>query len=69
MSEADQAAEKRSQRGVGLRRQKGWPGFVHGYKDFLEKADWKAINWSKDPKDSGAKSVESDGKGKIIYTF
>jgi hypothetical protein len=66
----DAAAQKRSQRGT-LRRQKGWPGFVHGYSKRRKVFDkvWHTINWNKDPKKSGAKSVESDGKGKTIYTF
>jgi hypothetical protein len=31
----------------GLRRQKGWPGFVHGYSDYLKKApEWDEIDWN-----------------------
>ncbi len=67
---ADSQAQKRSQR-ASLRRQKGWFGFVHGYKERVKVFDkvWDKINWNKDPEKSGAKSVESDGKGKTIYTF
>jgi hypothetical protein len=67
---ADAQVQKNSQRG-GLRRQKGWKGFVHGYAKRCQVFDkiWDTINWNKDPKKSGAKSVESDGKGKTIYTF
>lgn len=68
MAEARQ--QKNSQRG-SLRRQKGWFGFVHGYKERVKVFDkiWDKINWEKDPNKSGAKSVESDGKGKTVYTF
>lgn len=68
MAEARQ--QKSSQRG-GLRRQKGWKGFVHGYKERSKVFDkiWHKIQWNKNPLESGAKSVEDDGKGKIIYKF
>lgn len=62
-------AEKRSQRPL-MRRQKGWKGFVLGYKDRIKVFDevWDDIDWNKDPEQSGAKSVESDG-AKTIYKF
>ena len=62
--------QKNSQRGT-LRRQKGWKGFVHGYKTRREIFDkvWHTIDWHNDPKKCGAKKVESNGKGKIVYTF
>ena len=71
MTELHEARQqKNSQRGT-LRRQKGWIGFVHGYKERSRVFDkiWGKIKWNKDPKKSGAKSVETDGKGKIIYKF
>jgi hypothetical protein len=71
MTELHEAqAQKNSQR-PALRRQKGWFGFVHGYKERVKVFDkiWGTINWNKDPEKSGAKSVESDGKGKTIYKF
>lgn len=70
MSELHEAqAQKNSQRG-SLRKQKGWYGFVHGYKERIKVFDevWDDIDWEKDPKKSGAKSVKSDGS-KTIYTF
>ena len=66
----DQRAQKNSQRGT-LRKQKGWPGFVHGYPERRRVFDkvWHKIDWNDDPMESGAKSVEDDGKGKKIYHF
>jgi hypothetical protein len=70
MDYADGRAEVRNKR-AGLRRQKGWYGFVHGYKDRIKVFDeiWDDISWNDDPSKSGATSVESDGKGKTIYKF
>lgn len=66
----DAQAQKNSQRG-GLRKQKGWKGFVHGYKERSKVFDkiWHKIDWNEDPMQSGAKEVEDNGKGKIIYKF
>lgn len=70
MELTDKRAQKNSQRG-GLRKQKGWKGFVQGYAKRREIFDeiWPTIDWNNDPEKSGAKSVRNDGKGKIIYTF
>lgn len=70
MDTADGRAEVRNKRPL-MRRQKGWKGFVLGYKDRYPVFDkiWHKIKWNKDPMKSGAKSVESDGKGKTIYRF
>lgn len=67
---ADEKAQKNSQRGA-LRRQKGWKGFVWGYPERRKVFDkiWPTIDWNKNPKQSGAKRVESDGNGKTVYTF
>lgn len=67
---ADAGAQKRAQRGT-LRRQKGWKGFVHGYPERRKVFDkvWHTIDWNENPEDCGAKSVESNGKGKTIYKF
>lgn len=66
--ENDAKAEKHAQRG-GLRRRKGWKGFVWGYKDWVRAAEeegrWDAINWSGD---SGAKEIIKDGN-KTIYKY
>lgn len=64
---SDARAEKRSQKPL-LRRRKGWPGFVHGYKDWLASDGYEQVNWNKDPKDSGAKEVEKTDF-KTIYKF
>ena len=69
--ESDARAEKLAQRGK-LRRQKGWKGFVHGYKERREIFDkvWHTIDWNEDPEESGAKAVVIDkDHGKTIYTF
>lgn len=65
---ADAKAQKNSQRGT-LRRQKGWIGFVHGYKDRMKVFDeiWDEIKWGK-PDESGAKEIEITDT-KTIYTF
>ena len=51
-----------------LRRQKGWPGFVRSYKNYIENGHYDEVKWGKE-KDSGAKSIERDVMGKIKYTF
>lgn len=66
--ESDRNANHSAKVGPGLRKRKGWIGFVHGYNDFLEKADWEAIDWGKDGDKSGAKSIERDGN-KIVYRY
>ena len=50
-----------------LRRQKGWPGFVHGYKKFIETVDWDSIKWGERTKNP--KSEEKDSMGKIIQKW
>jgi hypothetical protein len=51
----------------GLRRQKGWIGFVWGYKDFLEKApEWDEIKWDKKSK---CKEETVSPTGKIIQKW
>lgn len=64
----DRRAQKNSQRAT-LRKQKGWKGFVHGYKKRREAFDkiWHKIEWGK-PEDSGAKEVEVTDT-KTIYKF
>ena len=53
--------------GGGLRRQKGWYGFVHGYKDWLKKApEWDEIKWDENPK---CKEQTIDKMGKIIQKW
>jgi hypothetical protein len=63
----DGRAEKRNQKPL-LRRRKGWPGFVHGYNDWLASDGYENVKWNKDPKKSGAKTVTKDGN-KTIYKF
>ena len=73
--ENDRDAKKLSQRGPGLRRRKGWKGFVWGYKDWIKAAEeegrWDAVSWGKNGDKSGAKSMERDDKhpNKIIYRY
>ena len=66
---ADGQAEKRAQKPL-MRRQKGWPGFVHNYKNMIKIFDevWEDIDWNKDPEKSGAKEVEKTDF-KTIYKF
>jgi hypothetical protein len=66
---ADAKAQKNSQRGT-LRRQKGWIGFVHGYKVRSRIFDkiWDKIDWNKDEEDSGCTEVEIT-PFKKIYKF
>jgi hypothetical protein len=49
-----------------LRRQKGWPGFVHGYKKFIETVDWESIDWTNGEK---PKEESRDKMGKIIQKW
>jgi hypothetical protein len=65
---ADQRAQKNSQKAV-LRKQKGWIGFVHGYKERSKIFDkiWHTIKWGK-PEESGAKEIVKEGT-KTIYKF
>jgi hypothetical protein len=52
----------------GLRRQKGWKGFVHGYKDFLKNApEWDEIDWNGGTK--RPETEERDKMGKIIQKW
>lgn len=64
---ADGRAEVKNKKPL-MRRRKGWPGFVHGYNDWLKSKGYENVKWNKDPQQSGAKSVKKEN-GKIIYTF
>ena len=72
--ENDRDAKKLSQRGPGLRRRKGWKGFVWGYKDWIKAAEeegrWDAVNWGKDGSKAGAKEIEHDAfHNRTIYKY
>jgi hypothetical protein len=66
---ADARAQKNSQRAT-LRKQKGWIGFVHGYKERCKIFDkvWDDIDWNEDEGESGCKEVETT-PFKKIYKF
>lgn len=50
-----------------LRRQKGWPGFVRSYRNYIENGSYDQVKWGKRTKEP--KSVEKTPMGKIIYKF
>lgn len=52
--------------GGGMRRRKGWFGFVHGYSDYIKKVDWDTIKWDDEPK---CKEEYRDKMGKIIQKW
>jgi len=49
-----------------MRRQKGWIGFVRGYKKYIEEGKYDDITWGTGSK---AKEVTKDVMGKITYKF
>ena len=52
--------------GGGLRKIKGWYGYVHGYASYIKNTDWKAIKWDKE---SQCKEESRDHMGKIIQKW
>lgn len=64
--------EKRESNQLRLSRQKGWPGFVHGYNKFVAAAEkvWDKIDWGENGNKSGAKSVEKKDDGATtVYKY
>jgi len=51
----------------GISKQKGWPGFVHGYAEYIRKADWDKITWGKRTKNP--KEESRDKMGRIIQKW
>ena len=58
----EQEVQKNSQRAT-LRNRKGWIGFVHGYKKFIDTVDWDSIEWGNGAK---PKSIKKDGVKTVI---
>ena len=72
--ENDLLANHNAHKGPGLRRRKGWKGFVWGYKDWIKAAEgevrWDAISWGKDGDKSGASAIAKDDfHNKTIYHY
>ena len=67
----DALQQKNSQR-ASLRNRKGWKGFVWGYHDWIKATEdegrWDNIEWGKDGRQSGAKSVKTVGH-KTVYVY
>ena len=50
-----------------LRRQKGWPGFVRSYKNYIENGFYDEVKWGKRTKEP--KEETKDVMGKIIQRW
>jgi len=50
-----------------LRRQKGWPGFVRSYKNYIENGHYDEVEWG--DRTLEPKEVTVDKMGKKIYKW
>jgi hypothetical protein len=50
-----------------LRRNKGWKGFVHSYKNYIENGSYDDMKWGKGTKEPV--SIETTKMGKVIIKW
>jgi hypothetical protein len=61
-----QARGESSKPSGGLRKQKGWIGYVRSFNEYLDNGNYENIEWAEK---TSARKVEVKEDGRTIFTF